>query len=97
MAKVYPFFLAGEWQQSEEWLEVRSPHTGEVVGTTSVPTSEHLEGGVRGAVAAFETTRRLVGLARQSPPCWASLRGWDGRKMVTRDEVEDQWIEISEQ
>ncbi len=59
MAKVYPFFLAGEWQQSEEWLEVRSPHTGEVVGTTSIPTSEQLERAVRGAVAAFETTRRL--------------------------------------
>jgi glyceraldehyde-3-phosphate dehydrogenase (NADP+) len=59
MAKTYPFFLAGEWHQSEERLEVRSPYDGEVVGTTSVPTAEQLEWAVQAAVAAFETTRRL--------------------------------------
>lgn len=59
MAKVYPFFLAGEWHQSEEWLEVKSPHNGEVVGTTSVPTKEQLERAVQAAVNGFETTRRL--------------------------------------
>lgn len=59
MAKVYPFFLAGEWHQSEEWLEVKSPHNGEVVGITSVPTEDQLERAVQAAVNGFETTRRL--------------------------------------
>ena len=59
MAKVYPFFLAGEWHQSEEWLEVKSPYNGEVVGITSVPTREQLERAVQAAVNGFETTRRL--------------------------------------
>ncbi len=59
MAKVYPFFLAGEWQQSEDWLEVKSPYDGQVVGVTSIPTDAQVERAVEGAVSGFQLTRRL--------------------------------------
>jgi glyceraldehyde-3-phosphate dehydrogenase (NADP+) len=59
MAKVYPFFLAGEWQQSEERLEVKSPYTGEVVGVTSIPTEAQVERAIERAVSGFELARRL--------------------------------------
>ena len=32
-----PLFIAGEWVETGEWQEVRSPYSGEVVGRVVVP------------------------------------------------------------
>jgi len=57
--KAYPFFLAGEFADSDQCLDVMSPYDGSVVGTTSIPTEGQVDQAVHAAVAAFEETRRL--------------------------------------
>ena len=66
MAKSHRFLLAGEWQKSEELLEVRSPYSGDVIGTTYAPSEQHVERAVQAAVDAFEITRRLSSEERAS-------------------------------
>jgi acyl-CoA reductase-like NAD-dependent aldehyde dehydrogenase len=59
------FLLDGKWHTEGERIEVRSPGTGELAGTTHRATAAHAEAAIAAAVRAFETTRRLGGYERQ--------------------------------
>ncbi|CAN5746595.1 aldehyde dehydrogenase family protein [soil metagenome] len=59
MSKIYPFYCAGEWRNSDSTLEVRNPYSGDVVGVTSLATEQDLEDATVGAVCAFEEMRRM--------------------------------------
>jgi acyl-CoA reductase-like NAD-dependent aldehyde dehydrogenase len=59
------FFLNGKWHTEGPRIEIHSPGTGQLVGTTYMATAEHAEDAVRGAVKAFEVTRHLGGYERQ--------------------------------
>jgi acyl-CoA reductase-like NAD-dependent aldehyde dehydrogenase len=48
-------FLAGEWVETGEWDEVRSPYSGELVGTVARGTAEHARAAVDAAERAFRT------------------------------------------
>ncbi|MFN8661870.1 MAG: aldehyde dehydrogenase family protein [Thermomicrobiales bacterium] len=56
-AKTYPIYVAGEWQTSDDALEVRSPYSGELVGITYQASKEQLEQAIVGAEQAFEVMR----------------------------------------
>jgi acyl-CoA reductase-like NAD-dependent aldehyde dehydrogenase len=49
-----PLFLAGDWVETGEWDEVRSPYSGEVVGTVARGGAEHARAAVDAAAKAFE-------------------------------------------
>ncbi|MBI4566058.1 MAG: aldehyde dehydrogenase family protein [Planctomycetes bacterium] len=51
--------LAGEWIDTERALDVRNPHSGQVVAETALAGPAELERAAAAAAAAFETTRRL--------------------------------------
>ncbi|MFT4038569.1 MAG: aldehyde dehydrogenase family protein [Thermomicrobiales bacterium] len=56
-AKTYPIYVAGEWQTSDDVLEVRSPYSCELVGTTYQASKDQLEQAIVGAEQAFEVMR----------------------------------------
>ena len=58
-AKTYPMYVAGEWQTSDDVLEVRSPYSGELVGTTYQASRDQLEQAIVGAEQAFEVMRLM--------------------------------------
>ena len=64
-AGVYSFYLAGEWQNSPQTLDVLSPYDGRVVGCVSLASSADLERAAAAASKAFEQTRRLAAFERQ--------------------------------
>lgn len=55
--KDYPLYVAGEWQTSDTSLEIRSPYSNELVGTTYQASREQLEQAIVGAERAFEVLR----------------------------------------
>jgi acyl-CoA reductase-like NAD-dependent aldehyde dehydrogenase len=61
----FGFFLDGKWHTSGERIEIRSPGTNQLVGTTVRATGVHAEAAIAAAVRAFETTRQMGGYERQ--------------------------------
>ncbi|MBI4302003.1 MAG: aldehyde dehydrogenase family protein [Chloroflexi bacterium] len=59
MAKTYPLFLAGKWQQSETKLEVINPYDGGIVGDTFYASPSQVETAIATAEEAFPVTRKL--------------------------------------
>jgi glyceraldehyde-3-phosphate dehydrogenase (NADP+) len=59
MAKSYPIYLAGEWVESDEPLEVANPFTGEVIGTTWQASREQLDCAITAAERVFGTLRSM--------------------------------------
>src|SRR5882724_8512385 len=59
------FLVDGKWQTDGEPVEIRSPGTGERVGTTYRGSAKHAELAIEAAVRAFEVTRKLGGYERQ--------------------------------
>lgn len=57
MTKRYPIYLAGEWVESGEPLEVVNPYNGDVIGVTYLASAEQLDQAVTAAERAFATTR----------------------------------------
>ena len=55
----HKFLVAGEWRDSKEILEVRSPYDGKLVGTTFRPTEGDVEDAVNAAVNAAGETGSL--------------------------------------
>jgi acyl-CoA reductase-like NAD-dependent aldehyde dehydrogenase len=43
MATRYPIYLAGEWVESNDPLDVVNPYSGEIIGTTFQASREQLE------------------------------------------------------
>ena len=48
-----PLLVAGEWFDTGDWLEVRSPYSGEVVGRAGKGGAEHVRRGLDAAEHAF--------------------------------------------
>src|SRR4051812_47071472 len=64
-AKPRPIFVAGQWVDSPDVLEVTNPaRSDELAGTTYNATAEQYEEAVQAAVRAFELTRKLPGYER---------------------------------
>src|SRR3954451_9818104 len=64
-AKPRPIFLAGQWVDSADVLEVTNPaRSDELAGTTYNATDEQYEEAVQAAVRAFELTRKLPAYER---------------------------------
>ncbi len=59
------FLVDGKWQTDGEPIEIRSPGTGQRVGTTYRASAKHVESAIAAAVRAFEVTRKLGGYERQ--------------------------------
>jgi acyl-CoA reductase-like NAD-dependent aldehyde dehydrogenase len=59
------FLIDGKWQTDGEPIEIRSPGTGQRVGTTYRASAKHVESAIAAAVRAFEITRKLGGYERQ--------------------------------
>jgi acyl-CoA reductase-like NAD-dependent aldehyde dehydrogenase len=59
------FLLDGKWLTDGEPVEIQSPGTGQLVGTTYRASTKHTEAAIAAAVRAFETTRKLGGYERQ--------------------------------
>lgn len=59
MPETRPYYIAGQWKQSDNRLEVVNPYNGETVGVTSLATESDVEGAVAAAERALEETRRL--------------------------------------
>ena len=64
-AQSVPIYVAGEFVEAGTPLEVRSPATGQLVGTTFQAGAGELEAATRGAVDSFEATRRLASYERR--------------------------------
>jgi acyl-CoA reductase-like NAD-dependent aldehyde dehydrogenase len=59
------FLIDGKWQTDGEPIEIRSPGTGQRVGTTYRASAKHVESAIAAAVRAFEVTGKLGGYERQ--------------------------------
>jgi acyl-CoA reductase-like NAD-dependent aldehyde dehydrogenase len=59
------FLVDGKWQTDGEPVEIHSPGTGQLVGTTYRASAKHVEVAIEAAVRAFEVTRKLGGYERQ--------------------------------
>ena len=71
----FGFYVDGKWQSAGERIEIYSPGTRQLVGTTYRATAAHAEAAIAAAVRAFETTRRLGGYEshqRKGCPCGSS-------------------------
>ncbi len=58
------FLLDGKWCTDGEPIEIQSPGSGQLVGTTYRPSATQTETAIAAAVRAFEVTRRLGGYER---------------------------------
>jgi aldehyde dehydrogenase (NAD+) len=59
----YPLFIDGEWTDTTERYEIRSPATGELVATVAKGSTEHIDRAVAAAKAAHQ-----AGVWRGKPP-----------------------------
>ncbi len=60
-----PIYLAGEFVEAGQPLEVRNPATGELVATTWQAGPDELERATAAAATAFDQTRRLASFERR--------------------------------
>ena len=60
------FYVDGKWSSDGERVEIRSPGTGNLVGTTYRARAQQVEAAIAAAVRAFETTRKMGGYERQN-------------------------------
>lgn len=58
MTKRYPIYLAGEWVDSNEPLEVTNPYNGDLIGVTYLASAEQLDQAVVAAERAFKVTSK---------------------------------------
>ncbi|MEA2597079.1 MAG: hypothetical protein QOF01_3548 [Thermomicrobiales bacterium] len=82
MAKRYPMYLAGEWVESDDPLEITNPYNGEVVGTTFQASREQLDRAIDAAEAVFPTMRAMPTFERVN-----LLRALAEKMKARRDEV----------
>jgi acyl-CoA reductase-like NAD-dependent aldehyde dehydrogenase len=62
----FGFFLDGKWHHDGEKIEIYSPGTRQLVGTTYRADASQVESAIASAVRAFEITRRMGGYERQN-------------------------------
>ena len=56
----YPLFIDGEWVDSPERYEIRSPATGELVATVAKGGTEHIDQAIAAAKAAHASAHILT-------------------------------------
>jgi acyl-CoA reductase-like NAD-dependent aldehyde dehydrogenase len=61
----FGFLVDGKWRTSGDRIEILSPGTGQLVGSTYKASAADAETAIAGAVRAFEKTRRMGGFERQ--------------------------------
>src|SRR5262245_20002108 len=59
------FLLDGKWYRSGDRIEIRSPGTNQLVGTTVWASAGLADAAIAAAVRAFEITRKMGGYERQ--------------------------------
>lgn len=59
MSTTHPMFLAGEWAESDDTLEITNPYDGSIVGTTFLASQAQLETAITAAEAAFTSSRKM--------------------------------------
>lgn len=59
MADIKKYLVAGEWKQSGETFEVKSPFDGSAVATVASPTEADVEAAVAAASDTFDEARKL--------------------------------------
>ncbi|HEY8447515.1 MAG TPA: aldehyde dehydrogenase family protein [Thermomicrobiales bacterium] len=82
MAQRYPIYLAGEWVESDQPLEVINPYNGEVVGTTFLASREQLERAITAAEEVFPTLRSMPTYDRAN-----LLKALAGKLRNCRDDI----------
>ncbi len=81
-AQRYPIYLAGEWVESAEPLNVVNPYNGELIGTTFQASRDQLEQAIEAAEGAFKTMRKTPVFDRV-----ALLRAIAVKMKERRDEI----------
>ncbi|MGH9025297.1 MAG: aldehyde dehydrogenase family protein, partial [Acidimicrobiia bacterium] len=74
-----PFYVAGEWRESDAARDVHSPYDGRVVGSHFVPTPADLEDALAGAVAVHRDG---------APPRHERSRGLEVAARAVEDDAE---------
>ena len=82
MAQTYPMFLAGEWAESNDPLEIRNPFNDELIGTTFQATPDQVETAIIAAESIFPTLRSMPTYERVN-----FLLAFASKLKARRDEV----------
>jgi glyceraldehyde-3-phosphate dehydrogenase (NADP+) len=82
MANRWPIYLAGEWVESDDRLDVSNPYNGEVIGTTFQATRDQLDQAIAAAEAVFPTMRSMPTFERVN-----LLKALAERLRACRDDV----------
>ncbi len=79
MAEKRPYYVGGEWKQSDKPLEIVNPYDGSIAGVTSRATEADVEQAIAAAERAFRETRRLSSHERYEIML-RIRRGMEGRR-----------------
>lgn len=86
MAKQYKLLIGGEWRETGVGAEIRSPHTGKLVGRLPWAGDKELEEAIQTAEHAFHTTRSMSRL-RRSELLARIAAGIDERRLQLVDTI----------
>ena len=78
----HPIYLAGEWVDAGDPLDVRNPYNDDLIGTTYQATPDHLDQAITAAQRAFPSLRKTPTFERAT---W--LHGLSARVRERRDEI----------
>lgn len=84
MSNDYPMYLAGDWVQSSEKLNVTNPYTGEIQGTTYQATRDQLNTAIEAAERSFEHLRGMAVYDRVSLLSALAARMREHRDTIAR-------------
>jgi glyceraldehyde-3-phosphate dehydrogenase (NADP+) len=59
MAKTYPIYVAGAWEESPDRIEIANPYNDEIIGSTFLATQDQLERATQAAESIFPTLRTM--------------------------------------
>jgi len=80
--KTFGFYLDGRWRTDGERIEIFSPGTRELAGTTYRASAKDLQAAIAAATRAFDLTRKMGGYERQRV-----LRGVAQRLETQREDL----------
>lgn len=82
MATSFPMYLAGEWVEADDSLDIINPYNGELVGTTYQASRDQLNRAIEAAVAVFPTMRAMPTFERVN-----LLRALADKMRARRDDI----------
>src|SRR5512132_1873762 len=74
--------IGGEWKNSENKIEIRSPYSHEVIGTTYLAGADQVEAIVQSSLAGFEAMRKTPSYKR-----YEMLQGMAQRIRERKEEI----------